>query len=150
MNETWVTICGNVVDEPRFRATAGGMVASFRVASTPSWTREGDWNDGPTSFYDVNCWNRIAENVAECVDKGQPVVVHGKLSVRDWVSETGKGRSVEVKADHVGHDLRFGTAEFTRVARASREPLAELVSEESGESVAELASSSEERAEVAA
>jgi single-strand DNA-binding protein len=149
MNETWVTICGNVVDEPRFRVTASGMVASFRVASTPSWTREGEWSDGPTSFYDINCWNRIAENVAECVAKGQPVLVHGRLSVRDWVTETGRGRSVEVKADHVGHDLRFGTAVFQRVARV-REPQADVSSEQEFESVAELTPAPDGSTEVAA
>lgn len=153
MNETWVTICGNVVDEPRYRSTTGGMVASFRVASTPSWTREGGWSDGPTSFYDVNCWKRIADNVAECVVKGQPVMVHGKLSVREWVTETGRGRSVEVKADHVGHDLRFGTSVFKRVARV-RDPLvevgAESADEQALESVAELTPAPDGSAEVAA
>ncbi len=126
MNETWVTVCGNVVDEPRYRSTPNGAVTSFRVASTPSWTREGEWNDGPTSFFDVSCWKRIADNVAECLTKGQPVVVHGRLSVREWVSDTGRGRSAEITADHVGHDLRFGTSVFTRVARA-RETVTEQV-----------------------
>jgi single-strand DNA-binding protein len=36
MNDTYMTVIGNVCDEPKLRVTGGGhTVANFRVASTP-------------------------------------------------------------------------------------------------------------------
>lgn len=117
MDDTWVTISGNVVDTPERKSTAAGMVTKFRLASTATRLRDGQWSDGPTSFYDVNCWNRIGENVAGSVSKGHPIVVHGKLTIREWVSESGRGRSAEISADHIGHDLKWGVSSFQRAGR---------------------------------
>lgn len=118
MNETWVTVCGNVVGEPEHRTTAsGGVVTNLRIASAPRRLREGEWGDGPTSFYDVACWNKIGANVASSVGKGDPVVVHGTLRVREWVNEAGRGRAAEITAEHIGHDLKWGTAAFRRHSR---------------------------------
>jgi single-strand DNA-binding protein len=60
----------------------------------------------------------MADYVAGSLVKGDPVLVHGRVSMRDWATETKSGRSVEVVADHIGHDLRFGTSAFKRPGRA--------------------------------
>lgn len=120
MNENWVTICGRAVADPILRITATGPVTSFRLASSSS--RLGDdglWRDGPTSFYDISCWNKVGENVADSVHQGQPLIVHGRLTIREWENENGKGRSAEVKAAHVGHDMLFGTSKFLKVVRVT-------------------------------
>lgn len=119
MNEIWVTICGNVVDEPRHRPTARGTLTGFRLASS-SWVKgEQGWGSGPTSFFDVTCFNRLADNVAASVTKGQPVIVSGRLQVRDWNNGERTGRTAEIVANHVGHDLGLGTSMFRKAVRAS-------------------------------
>jgi single-strand DNA-binding protein len=104
-NEIWVTVCGNVVEDPMQRDTVGAPV-KFRLASTPAYLQDGTWRDSSTSYFDVVCWERLGENVLECVRRGDPVVVHGKLQIRDWESENGRGRSAEIKAQHLGFDLK--------------------------------------------
>lgn len=50
------------------------------------------------------------------VQRGQRVVVTGRLRIRDWATEENHGTSVGVDADAIGHDLSWGTAQFTRSA----------------------------------
>jgi single-stranded DNA-binding protein len=61
-----VALIGNLTDDPELRVTPNGAaVANFRLAVTPR-IRQGDqWTDGETSFFRLNCWRALAENVAE-------------------------------------------------------------------------------------
>jgi single-strand DNA-binding protein len=62
----------------------------------------------------------LAQNAAASVEKGQPVVVHGELRVREWKAEDGRtGKEVDVSAHTLGHDLRRGCGSFRKVTRAS-------------------------------
>jgi single-strand DNA-binding protein len=121
MYESFVTVVGNVVADPVERTTrSGGPFTTFRVASTPRYrTSDGRYADGPTSFYGVCAFNVLAANAARSLQKGQPVIVHGKLRVDEWRDERDQPRtSVQIDALHVGHDLTWGQATFSRVSRA--------------------------------
>jgi single-strand DNA-binding protein len=48
------------------------------------------------------------------VSKGDRVTVSGDLRIRDWDNGERTGTSVEVEATSIGHDLNYGTADFTR------------------------------------
>ncbi|MGH8867676.1 MAG: single-stranded DNA-binding protein [Actinomycetes bacterium] len=120
MNETVVTVVGNVASEVRHTVTPRGVhLASFRVASTPRrFDRNNGWVDGQTSFYSITCWRALAANVASSVRIGEPVVVTGRLKVRPWEKEDGRrGVTVEVDASAVGHDLTRGTSAFVKTSR---------------------------------
>jgi single-strand DNA-binding protein len=119
-NTIVVTIFGNLVDEPRHLQTAGGALAKFRVANTTRVQRNGEWVDGETSYWDVTCWRQMADYVVGSFKTGEPVLVHGRLTMRDWATDTKSGRSVELVAEHVGHDLRFGTSLFRRAGKEAR------------------------------
>jgi single-strand DNA-binding protein len=54
MNETQLTVTGNLVDDPELRftpPTSGQPVAKFRIASTPRFrdNSTGEWKDGGTA-----------------------------------------------------------------------------------------------------
>ncbi len=131
MYENYVTVVGNVVADPIERTTrSGGPFTTFRVASTPRYrTSDGRFADGPTSFYGVCAFNVLAANAGKSLQKGQPVIVHGKLRVTEWRDEKDQPRtSVEIDASHIGHDLTWGQATFARVSRAEAlgyDPLAD-------------------------
>lgn len=124
MNETTVTVVGNVASDVRHVTTARGVsLASFRLASTPRrFDRNLGWVDGTTSFYSVTCWRHLAEHVRSSVRMGEPVVVTGRLSVREWERDDRRGVTVEVDATSVGHDLSRGTSTFARPVRESSSP----------------------------
>jgi single-strand DNA-binding protein len=120
MNETHVTVVGNIVADPIERTTrSGGPFTTFRVASTPRYrTSDGRYTDGATSFFGVCAFNVLAANAAKSLQKGQPVIVHGRLRVNEWRDERDQARvSVEVEASHIGHDLTWGQSSFSRVSR---------------------------------
>lgn len=116
-NDNSVSIIGNCTRDPELRFTPGGKpVASFGVAySTRRRKDDGSWEDGDTSFFDVSCWDQLAENVCESIQKGNRVVVTGRLQQRSWENTEGEKRSkVEIVADDVSPSLRWSTAQITR------------------------------------
>jgi single-strand DNA-binding protein len=125
MNEAQVVLTGYVAREPRYRKTHNGYsYTSLRVGYTPRrMDRDsGEWSDGGTSFVTVFCWRGLAENVAMCVRRGDPVLVKGKLQVRPYTDKDGAPRvAVEVEASSIGHDLTRGVAMFQRALRPAGE-----------------------------
>lgn len=125
MNETVLTVVGNVATEPTLRATSSGVkVASFRLASTERRFDKGlsAWRDAATLFWWVSCWRALGENVVESLVKGQPVVVQGKVRERTYDDRDGQRRtSLEIEATTVGHDLSRGTATFCKAAGVQRD-----------------------------
>lgn len=122
MNETSITVHGNVVSEPVERqARNGSTYTTFRVATTPyRRTPDGKFVDGDTSFYDVIAFNALAANVASALRKGQPVIVTGHISIKPYLSNDGTPRtSPQIDAAHIGHDMSWGRATFERVSRAA-------------------------------
>ncbi|HET7066390.1 MAG TPA: single-stranded DNA-binding protein [Nocardioides sp.] len=117
MNETYVTLSGWLGGDVTLRNAGGVPVASFRLASTPRrYVRKTDtWENGDTQWYAVTAWRALAENCGRSLRRGDPVVVHGKLSARVWTNRSGvEVTTLEVEAACLGHDLTFGTSEFQR------------------------------------
>ena len=122
-HEAPVYLAGFMVNDPKFKKV-GDDVSSvkLRIAYTARWrNREtGEWADGATTFVNVQCWRQLADNVATCLRKGEPVLVMGRLRIRSYNDAEGKTRSlVEIEASSVGHDLTRGTAHFSRAYRSA-------------------------------
>ncbi len=117
MNEIEISVTGNVCSEVSQHDYAGGRFTRFSVACTPRLFKEGRWSDGPTSFFRVGCFGNLGANVFASVHKGDPVLVRGRVTVRNWESDGVTRTSVDINADSVGHDLRFGGAVFQRARR---------------------------------
>ena len=121
-NDPQVYMTGYLVQEPSLKKLAGDVsVAKLRIAYTARrQNREtGEWSDGPTTFVNVQCWRHLADHVTTCLRKGEPVLVMGRLRIRNYEDGEGKSRvAVEIDATAVGHDLNRGVAHFFRASRA--------------------------------
>jgi single-strand DNA-binding protein len=127
-----VTIIGNVVDNPRLRRTDTGIdVASFRIGSTARKKDRatGEWVDGNKLFVSVSCWRQLAMNAVDSLRRGDPVVVCGRLSTKEYEKDGQKRSNFELEANALGHDLSRGTAVFRRM-RTEAPPTFEVVDEE--------------------
>jgi single-strand DNA-binding protein len=124
MSENTVTLVGNLTDDPELRFTAqGAAVANFRIAVSKRIRdpQTNEWKDGDTSFFRVNVWRQLAENVAESLTRGTRVVVTGTLKMRQWETQEGEKRSVvEIEATEVGPSLKWATAKIEKASRQSQ------------------------------
>ncbi|WP_051172105.1 single-stranded DNA-binding protein [Microbacterium indicum] len=119
-----ISICGNIgSDAARIPSPDGRTVVKFTVASSARMRdREtGEWVDGPASWFDVLVRGALGENAEASLVRGQRVVVAGQLRVKRWHRDERSGIAVEIQADAIGPDLRFGRATFQRTA-SSRQP----------------------------
>ncbi|MGW2156107.1 single-stranded DNA-binding protein [Nonomuraea sp. NPDC001699] len=120
MNDIYITLTGNVAAEPRqYSFDDGTRVTSLKVFTSHRYfdRKTGQWTDGERVCFTVRCWRALGDNVADCVRAGQPVVVSGKLRIREFGAEGDRRFMPEIEASAVGHDLRWGTGAFTKPER---------------------------------
>jgi single-strand DNA-binding protein len=119
MNDTSITFRGYAGTEVRHRQVRDANVATVRVASTPRIRKDGEWVDGPTTWYAVTAWRTLADHLRDSVRKGDPLVVHGRLlRTETWAPEGGlPSTTLEVEAAVVGHDLNRGISHFIKAKR---------------------------------
>jgi single-strand DNA-binding protein len=109
---------GNIARAPELSyGKTGTAFCRFGLAWTP-YSKDGE---PEAVYYDVVCFKSLAENVAECLQKGDRVVVLGRGEVETWVGRDGQERtSKKILADAVGPELRFRSTALTARARAAR------------------------------
>jgi single-strand DNA-binding protein len=78
---------------------SGTPVTSFSLAvNNNKRDANGEWTE-ETEWFRVTAWERIAESVNQYLAKGRRVFVDGRLSTRQYTSNSGEARtSLEVRA----------------------------------------------------
>jgi single-strand DNA-binding protein len=112
-----LSVTGLVATTPRHLVTQDGLpITSFRLASSQRRfdRAQNKWIDGETNWYTVTAFRQLAMNSSTSVNKGDRILVQGKLRVRDWDNGERNGTSVEIEAESIGHDLSWGSSSFTR------------------------------------
>jgi single-strand DNA-binding protein len=120
MNETYVTVSGNVVGDPVVRATRANVpFVTFRVASNVRRVdyKTGEYIDAGTNFVNVTAFRALGVNLSNSLKKGEPVIVYGRMRINQWVNGERSGTTVEIDASNVGHDLTYGQSKFAKVAK---------------------------------
>jgi len=99
-----VFLMGNVTRDPELRYTPSGKAVLDLGLAVNRRTKDsnGNWREDPT-FLQVTIWDKAAENCAEYLSKGRPVLVEGRLSMDQWEDKkTGEKRSkLRVTAENV-------------------------------------------------
>ncbi len=94
-----VELLGRVGADPEMRYTQGGTaVTQLRLATDR--VRRGGENE--TDWHSVVVWEKLAEAVAEYVEKGQRLYVAGRLVQKSWEGDDGQRRyRTEIHAQDV-------------------------------------------------
>lgn len=123
-----VSVAGNITRDPEVRySPAGTALLRMSVAVNRRFTeRATGVQRDETSFFDVEGFGQLAENVGESIRKGDRVTVTGRLRQQTWQDPaTGENKyRVVIVADDVACSLRFATA---TVARNERRPAVSAV-----------------------
>lgn len=107
-----ITITGVAGRAPELRTGDKGSWVTLSVATNRRVKDQatGEWKDLDTNWYKVVAFRRLAEHVNASVNKGDRLIITGRLSVREYEKQDGtKGTAVEIVADAIGHDLNSGT-----------------------------------------
>ena len=109
-----VIIEGNVTRDPEFKVAGNGKtLARFGI---PDNYKRGD--EETVSFYDVVCFESLADNVTDSLRKGDRVIVQGRQEIRKFDRQDGsEGTAVEIVANSVSVSLRWATVAITRNER---------------------------------
>lgn len=130
----YVTIRGFVGTEVKCAVAGSGLpITKFRLGSSDRYfdKKINAWTDGDTNWYSVSMFRQLATNAGVSLQKGDRVIVTGKLRIRTWINDEGKsGTTVEIDADSAGHDLLFGTASFRRSSADRNDPALQPATED--------------------
>ena len=124
-----VILMGNLTRDPEVRYTPNGIaVASFAIAVNRKY-KQGDETKEEVSYIDIVVFGKQAEACGQYLNKGDGILVDGRLQQRRWDDkETGQKRSkVEVVAQSVNFmPKRSGQqAAGSRGGAAESEPMPE-------------------------
>lgn len=112
-----ITVVGTIVNDPeRRRTTSGVTVANFRLATNVRRRDEASntWVDGHTNWFSVSAYRGLAEHALDSLRKGQRVIVVGSFKLREWEANGRHGVAAEIDASSLGHDLLWGSTQFSR------------------------------------
>ncbi len=88
LNVNRVTLLGHVGRDPEFHSNAGGdRAARFSLATTERWkNRDGELQER-TEWHRIIVFGGTVEVVERLVRKGTPVLVEGRLTVREYTDK---------------------------------------------------------------
>lgn len=97
-----VIIVGRLGNNPELKTLSpGNMVATFSVATSESWVKDGQKQE-KTEWHRIVVWGKQAENCAKYLAKGRQVYIEGRLQTRQWEDQQGQKKySTEIVAQTV-------------------------------------------------
>jgi single-strand DNA-binding protein len=114
---TPVQLVGRLGKDPELRFTKSGKaVVSFSLATSKSVKDEnGKYSDSETTWWEITAWEEAAQNIADTLKKGDPVVVLGRGFMDKFQDKSGVERqSMKVVAYNVALDLSKRSAVVNR------------------------------------
>ncbi len=113
MNFNKIIIAGNLTRDPETRNLPSGQsVASFAIATNRFWTDQSGNRQEAAEFHNVVAFGKLAEICSRYLNKGQLVLIEGRIQTRSWQDKDGNRRyRTEVVADNMQMGPRSGSAE---------------------------------------
>lgn len=111
MNVNSVTIVGRLTRAPELKALPSGQqVASLSIATDRVFNDRDGRKQEQTEFHNVVVFGKSAENCGRYLEKGQMVMVQGRLQTRSWEKDGQKQYRTEIVADQVQFGPKSGGA----------------------------------------
>lgn len=97
-----VILLGNLTKDPEIRYTPGGTaVANFSIAVNRRFKQGGEAKE-EVCYLDIVVFGKQAETCGQYINKGDAVLIDGRLQQRRWETEDGQKRNkIEVVAQSI-------------------------------------------------
>jgi len=125
-----VILLGNLTRDPEVRyLPSGTAVANFAIAVNRRY-KQGEETKDEVSYIDIVVFGKSAENCGQYLNKGDGVLVDGRLQQRRWETEDGQKRS---KVEVVAQTVNFMPKRSGQAPRSSGDSQAEPMPEPQGD-----------------
>ncbi|MFC7909026.1 single-stranded DNA-binding protein [Streptomyces nigra] len=118
-----LTGVGRLTADPELRFTQSQKaVASVTLAfnSRRLNKQTNEWEDGDTFFVRGTAWERLAENVAETLEKGMEVIVTGELRTERWEKDGQKHERPALLIRSIAPNLAYAVAKVSKDAQGQQ------------------------------
>jgi single-strand DNA-binding protein len=96
-----VFLMGNLTRDPELRYIPSGQAVCTLGLAVNTKYGSGTDKKEEVLFIDVDVWGKTAENCAEYLKKGRPVLVEGRLKWRQWEKDGKKNSKIDLTAERV-------------------------------------------------
>ena len=130
-----VAVMGRLARDPEMRQTTTGKnVVSFSIACDRG--RKDANGQSQTDWLNVVAWDKTAEFICRYFQKGQLIVIDGRLQSRSYQDKNGQNRTA---TEIVVQNVNFaGSKENTHTAQWNAQSAAPALSQGSGDDYAEI------------
>lgn len=111
-----------LVDDPELIfAKTGTPIARMRLVASSRKKVDDKWEDDKTLWINATAFKQVAENIADSLQKGDLVLVSGRLEPNDWEDKEGtKHRDMVILINTIGPSLAFNSAKIVKAERDTK------------------------------
>jgi len=101
-----VILVGRVGKNPDITvvASSGRQLAKFSLATNEGYFDKNSnaWKDMPTEWHNIVAWGPLAQKVEKSVNKGDMVLIEGRIHTRKWQDKNGQDRwNTDIQAENM-------------------------------------------------
>lgn len=101
MNLNQVIIIGRTTAKPETKATnSGTSITSLTVVTNRVWNQNGEKQE-EAEFHNVVAFGKLAEIIGQYVQKGQIIMIQGRINTRSWEKDGQKRYTTEIVAEQM-------------------------------------------------
>jgi len=111
-----VGFVGNLTRDPELKFTNEGVaICELGLAVSRKWTDKEGKESENVDFFNISCWNSMAENCAYSLKKGDRVLISGHMNLRSWENKEGKKFNIiNITADIIAASLEFNKITYEK------------------------------------
>ncbi|MCD4670949.1 MAG: single-stranded DNA-binding protein [Actinomycetia bacterium] len=104
-----INLLGNLTRDPEMKYTnEGTAICEMGIAVGKKWIDKEGKESESVDFFNITCWNTMAENCAASLKKGDRVLLNGHMNLRSWENKEGKKFNIiNITADTIAASLEF-------------------------------------------
>ncbi len=130
MNLNKVILVGRLTQDPEMKSTQSGQsLCTFGLATNRVWT-DSDTKEKQekTEFHNIVLWGRLAEITSQYLNKGNLVLIEGRIQTRNWEDNSGNKR---YRTEIIGENIQFGPKNNQNSAPKKKEENIPVIEEDS-------------------
>ncbi|MGJ1360008.1 single-stranded DNA-binding protein [Sphingobacterium siyangense] len=90
-------LVGRIGKDPETRTFDNGSVTTFSLATTETFKDRSGERREKTEWHNISFWGKLGESVAKFFKKGDPILVEGKITYREYEKDGKKSYVTDIQ-----------------------------------------------------